>query len=84
MNKQQKHLLFQKWWDNLPQGRANEMKQKIMSGCYISDQVFRAWLSGRTEIPNIAMPVIKQITGEDVFNLKSTNKSQLKIEFANA
>ena len=71
MNKQQKHALFREWWDKLPQGEANEWKQKIMTGCYISCQVFGFWLRGRTEIPSIAMPVINQIVGEDVFNLKN-------------
>ena len=71
MNKQQKQALFKEWWAELPQGNVSKMKQKIMSGCYISYQVFYFWLNGRTEIPDIAMSVINQIVGEKIFDLNA-------------
>lgn len=70
MNKEEKQKAFAEWWYSVPQGEAKELKQKIIDKCYISRIVFIFWLNGKTEIPNLAIPVIERLAGKKIFKNK--------------
>ena len=67
MTKREKQQCLCKWWDAIPQGSANKMRDKILEVCQVSPKVFWFWCKGTTEIPNMAITLIEQAIGEPIF-----------------
>lgn len=53
--------------NRLPIAEYNAVRERIMTECGISGDVWRNWLSGRTRVPLSAQKVIAAVVGEDVF-----------------
>ena len=69
MDKRTKHRTFKNWLFGLPTEQFEPTKQEICDKCYKSRQVINAWIAGRTEIPDIALPVINGIAGKEIFKI---------------
>lgn len=52
----------------IPSKDYKKIKDKIINQCHITNDVWGNWLSGRTEIPELAKPIINSIAGFDVFS----------------
>lgn len=63
-NKEAKHREFLELWYSTPIGDAEKIRQHIICQCFISKNIFYDWLSGRTEIPELSLQMIKNIYHE--------------------
>ena len=68
MTKQEKQECLREWWDTVPQGKAEEQRNAILAACKVSCAVFKFWLYGRTEVPDMAITLIEQAIGEPIFS----------------
>lgn len=58
---------FTDWLDTVPSGKIDEIREKIISNCGITPQVFRHWKSGNSRIPFLAQLEINKIAEFEVF-----------------
>ena len=54
---------------HLPLCETKIMRDAIISRCKITSSVFQNWLSGRTQVPELAKEVINEIADMQVFKL---------------
>ena len=52
---------------SVPVSDYNDVKQEIIEQCHITDAIWKNWLQGRTRIPELAKPIIKEIAGNPIF-----------------
>ncbi len=62
--KEKKHQEFLKIWAHTAD--ANSLRHTIMRRCFVSRNVYYDWLSGRTEIPQAYLNIIKTIDNEQI------------------
>lgn len=65
--KERKHREFLKIWAHTAD--ANSLRVAIMRRCFVSRNVYYDWLSGRTEIPQPCLNIIKTIYDEQMNTL---------------
>ncbi len=68
MDKSTKHKALIEWWLMLPQCQLVIKRNLVTQKCRISINVFYNWLNGRTEIPDIACPIIEIVAGYPMFD----------------
>ena len=59
---------LKRFMDSVPNKDYKLIKDRIISECGISKDVWQNWLSGRTKIPLLAKLVINRIAGYDIFS----------------
>ncbi len=59
---------LKKFMESIPNRDYKATKDGIIKKCHITDYVWSNWLSGRTNIPELAKPVINEIAGFDIFS----------------
>lgn len=60
---------LKQWWNSVPIGQAKEMRTQIIERCKISPFVFVNWINGRTQVPELAKPIINDIAGKNIYEL---------------
>jgi hypothetical protein len=81
MTKESKHQCFSNWWRTIPVGSEEKIRIKVMESCFISYSIFRHWLKGRTEIPEIALSAIEAIAGRKIFTIDQFDKKDFDYEY---
>ncbi|MDR1718015.1 MAG: hypothetical protein LBS20_19435 [Prevotella sp.] len=70
----EKENALKTFMDAVPMGRYKDIKDEIIAGCYISEYTWKNWLSGRTQVPELARLEINRIAGMKIFKIKKTRK----------
>jgi len=60
---------FREYMRSVPNGEYCSIKNKIITKCHISDEIWRNWLNGRTAVPKLAKPIIEEIAGRKIFEI---------------
>lgn len=53
--------------ESLPRGNYKRIKDQIIKDCFISEAVWKNWLSGRTRVPELAKPIINSVAERIVY-----------------
>lgn len=56
--------------ESIPMKDYKYIKDDIVKECYITDDVWKNWLSGRTCVPPLAKHIINRIAKQEVFEIK--------------
>ncbi len=60
---------FARWYQELGSRQFRQLfKSVIIRKCSITEDIFYNWLTGRSEIPQLAKPIIEQVVGVALFN----------------
>lgn len=57
-----RHYLF-----NVPYGKYNETRQRLVDACKVSKQTFTNWMQGCCKIPELAKDKMNEVTGIKIF-----------------
>lgn len=68
MNRAEKQRAFVKWWDGLSLKVAPAIRQGLIQKCQVKAYTLSDWRRGRSEIPELLLPVINEVAGKDIFN----------------
>lgn len=60
---------LKRWWNSVPIGQAKEIRNQIIERCKISPFVWGNWINGRTQVPELAKPIINEIAGKNIYDL---------------
>lgn len=60
---------LKRWWNSVPIGQAKEVRNQIIERCKISPFVWGNWINGRTQVPELAKPIINEIAGKNIYDL---------------
>jgi len=61
--------LFKNWIENVPHGQYAHVRKEVIAKCIITDQTFRNWKNGITEVPELAKEKINLIAGRKIYDL---------------
>ena len=60
---------LKRWWKSVPIGQAKEVRNQISERCKSSPFVWGNWINGRTQVPELAKPIINEIAGKNIYDL---------------
>lgn len=66
---------LKKYMNSIQMGCYKSVKDTIIKKCSITDDIWRNWLAGRTNIPNLAKPIINEVAGSDIFSKEEREDS---------
>jgi hypothetical protein len=67
---------FGDWIKTIPVGYYDDIRNRIIAECQITDQIFRHWKAGNSKVPNLAKPIIENIAGKPIFNFSDDEHTQ--------
>ena len=70
------NIEFKERMYGLPYIEYCEVKQDIISKCVITSNVWKNWLNGRTAIPELAKPIIKEILDKRISVIRPQHRLQ--------
>jgi len=62
---------FKNWIDAIPNGEYRIIRNRIISECYITPQIFRHWKIGTVRVPPLAQEKINAIAGREIFKMEA-------------
>ena len=63
---------FKMYIDSVQFGKISEIKAKIINECVITNEIYKNWYAGRSNIPERHQRVIEKLAGKKIFS--QTNK----------